>query len=294
MWPGRRMAGSAERAELLTIILDARLAQLTNATPIGDTGPESDNAAFPAIWDAVSVLIAAHAALALDQQVALFAAHAGKAIQIAGGVCGDVDLAAGRVALCNFIVEETAAQGTPLVAAALSLALCYTNRVRRAHKELGTRILVIECSHGETDFAAHSAALVNCAFAAQAGGTPLDCLSLGQEPSVLLRQAAILSKGKHHALALTGAGCCPHAIGDVLAPLLLFHFLPGVAVREELHATRDVQNLPAICSCHGEVREIAYVCSACLAVCCSNDRAFCLVCKTRFKPDRVAERRIAD
>ncbi len=110
---------------------------------------------------------------------------------------------------------------------------------------------------------------------------PVDCLSLGAEPSALLRQACILTGGRHHALP---TGRLPHSLQEVLVPLLLFHFLPGVAVRQELSTVEDVQNLAAVCSCHGEPCEIAYMCSCCLAIYCSATRAICPACRTRFPP----------
>ncbi|CAE8692881.1 unnamed protein product [Polarella glacialis] len=84
------------------------------------------------------------------------------------------------------------------------------------------------------------------------------------------------------------------SLAEVLTPALLFHFLPGVAVRKELSAAADLQHLPVVCACHGEPQEIGHVCSCCLAVYCSDDAAICQCCRTRFKRDRDPDRRLRD
>ena len=123
-------------------------------------------------------------------------------------------------------------------------------------------MLVLDGSAREHDLATQAAALLSSAFAAQAAAIPVDCMSLGPESSTALRQVAALTGGKHLALPSASAASAgpplahrPHAQGEVLVPAMLFHFLPGVAVRRQLNVTQDVQNLSAVCSCHGEAQE---------------------------------------
>nr|QDO16413.1 general transcription factor IIH subunit 3 [Lingulodinium polyedra] len=301
----------ASAPELLALVLDARLCLQCGTPPgpraaggeggAGAAAPPGHGAKAPAeaapgaffqrLWDALLVLCRAHGLLGADQQVALFAAHSRRAALLVGGMCDAVDWEAARRAMATFALEPDGLPGTPQLAAALSRALCYVNRAKRSQSGLCARVLVLDSSPSEAEHCRQSPALLGCAFAAQAAGVPLDCLSLGREASVLLRQAASLAGGKHVALAPSGREQRPE---DVLVPVLLFHFLPGVAVRKGMNVTADVQNHAAVCACHGERKELAHVCSCCLAVYCSDAAAVCPACGTRFRHDRCADRRLLD
>lgn len=288
-------------SELLAIVIDARLVQLREAVPRqsakrpqqphvqlpGKKETSTGSPAFPVIWDSLLVLCRAHAALATEQRVLLLGAHSRRAAVLASGLCRTIDWEAARRAASAFFVEEGAA-GTPVVSVALSKVLCHANRVRHdaGIPDLPARVLFVDGSSGVTDFAAQGTALTSGAFAAKAAGVPVDCLSLGAEEPALLRQVAILTGGKHIALPPGGQ---PQSLPEVLVPTLLFHFVPGIAARKELNATEDFQNLAAICHCHGEALEIAYVCSCCLAIYCGGSRAICAVCRTRFRQDHTAD-----
>lgn len=276
--------------ELLLLVLDARLALRPGGTGPGARAAGGE-ALFPRLWDALVVFCRAHAAVGPDQQVALLAAHARRTVVLASGMCASVDWEAARHSAAAFALEEGGLLGEPLLAAALSRALCLAHRLRRSATELQARVLLLDGSAVEADLSSQSSALINCAFAAQAAGMLIDCLALGPEPAVLLRQVAGLTSGKHLGLAPSGR---EHRPEDVLVPLLLFHFLPGVLARKELNVVADTQHHSAVCLCHGERRELAHICSSCLAVFCSDAAAICPVCGTRFRHERERDRRLLD
>lgn len=282
------------------LVLDARLALQAsgtgpNARPAagGGAGTGAAEVFFPQLWEALVVFCRAHAALGSDQQLGLFVAHARRAALLVGGMCAAVDWEATRRTTVAFALEDAGLPGEPLLAAALSRALCLAHRLRRrgGGGELRARCLVLEGSASEADLSSQGPALINCAFAAQAAGILIDCLALGAEPSMLMRQVAGLTAGKHHSLPPVGR---EHRPEDILVPVLLFHFMPGVDTRKELNLVADTQHHSAVCLCHGERRELAHVCSCCLAVFCSDAAAICPVCGTRFRHERDADRRLLD
>merc|ERR1712137_578104 len=106
--------------------------------------------------------------------MAIYAAHARCAKMITGGFCSDLDFEATGQTIASFAFEQSS-EGIPVLAACLSQALCYCNRMQKMHRGLLARILVLDGSNNESDFASQSTALANCAFAAQAKNRPIDC-----------------------------------------------------------------------------------------------------------------------
>lgn len=290
-----------QAAEILVVLVDARLVLL------GDAGDQADDLGlWPTIWGAVLVLLRAHALLGPDQQAVLCGAGAHRSAVLAGAAEGleaevrTIDWEAARQAVANFALEKGALTGVPLMAAALSQALCHIRRRRQHAAGLRSRILVLEASALEADMSSQEAAFAGCAFSAKADGTPVDVLSLGQRPSSMLRQVSFLAEGIHHAIPAGGLPAPGTAeaqklpLPQVLVPTLLTHFLPGVAVRKELAQVTDFGNLPVHCRCCNKPQDIAFVCSCCLAVYCRDDVAICKVCKTRLQHDRDPDCRIGD
>lgn len=285
-------ASDAPIPEILLLVLDVRLVvQGLDQTPVSSSGIENSNyvseakdmALFPRLWYALSVFIHAYDVLGPDQQVAIVGAHARRAGLLAGGMCSHVDWEQARRAVVRFALEEGSLPGVPLLSAALACALCHVNRARQARGELQARVLVLDGSATEADFSMQGSAMNSCGFAAQSGGVLIDCLSLGSETSVLLRQVASITGGKHkHLAALKMIAGHELKLEEVLSPTLLFHFLPGPHVRKELTVAPDIENHAACCDCHGEQKELAHVCSVCLAVLCSAAAAVCPACGTRF------------
>lgn len=268
--------------DLLNVVLDGRLALLEDAT----AGDSESRSLLPVLWESLLVLLRAHAALAVGQRVAIFVGLNQNVELIGSGVCTSIDYRISSKALADIAVQagETAGQ-VPLMAKAISSALCYSNRVRMDEDQptLFSRILVVSASADAADLGTQGMVLTSTAYAAKGSNVPIDVLSLGETPSALLRQVSILTGGKHHDLP---PGSRPHPLAETLVPLLLFHFLPGVAVRKQLSSVDDVHNLPAVCACHGLARETAHVCSCCLALYCSGERGICMVCRTRFRQSR--------
>eukprot|EP00933_Yihiella_yeosuensis_P038516 TRINITY_DN32450_c0_g2_i1.p1 TRINITY_DN32450_c0_g2~~TRINITY_DN32450_c0_g2_i1.p1 ORF type:complete len:296 (+),score=47.99 TRINITY_DN32450_c0_g2_i1:30-917(+) len=279
--------------DLLVVILDARVVLL-----------EDKQASFPEIWESLLMLIRAHIACGSNQQTAIFGAGFSKAVLLSGTRCDSIHWEATKRATVELALESASptvpSDSPPLVAAALSKALCLANRNRCSSPTLKIlpRVLVVDASITEVDHMQQSSGLIGCAFAAQAEGVPVDCLSLGPKASSILRQVSIISGGKHWALPRAESMKTPQgdslSLTEVLGPILLFHFLPGVTVRKDLRAAADLQQLPVVCACHGDIQEIGHVCSCCLAVLCSDQPAICPCCHTRFKRDRDPDRRLRD
>lgn len=279
--------------ELLLVILDARLILHDGLGPVQQELSVAD--LFSCIWDALLVLCRAHSALGSDHQFVLLGAHARRSTLLSGseslGRGCDFDWKAARRATAEFALEDGGMSGAPMLAAAISHALCCANRLRQTQRELHARVLILDGSATESDLSSQGTPLMSCAFAAKARDMIIDCLSLGAEPSVLLRQVANISNGKHRAIGPTGGA---ERAADVLIPMLLFHFLPGAHVRKELNVTADVQNLAAVCACHGETQELGYVCSSCLSIFCSDAAAICPRCSTRFRCESGVDCRLSE
>lgn len=279
--------------EVLCIILDARL-----ATVEGDIGrlhpsaPEAPQGALlPPLWDALLLFCRAHAALALDQQVALWVACAKSTHLLACGFRFDIDWAAAKQRMVDALQEEGAFAGASLIAAGLSLAMCQLNRIRKTFPGHLGRVLIVDGSSKEADLSHQSNALLGCAFAAQTAGVPVDCFALGRQPASILRQVVLLAGGKHHAIPPNGR---EELASDVLAPALLFHFLSSSAIRKDLNTATDPQSHAVVCVCHGEPHQVAYVCSCCMSVFCSDDSAICSRCRTRFRPEADVDLKLRD
>lgn len=311
------MAGAPP--ELLYVVLDARIAIL--GTEVGRPQPEpqaqvqsqglalsatADDieplaangagaahamALLPHLWDAMLVFCRAHAALSLDQKIAILGAHAKRTALLTHGFCADIDWSGAKQQLVEFLREDGALSGVSLLAAGLSAALCKANRARKTLNGHLARVLLLDGSSAHGDLSKQGNALLGCAFAAQGAGVPIDCLAVGREPSTLLRQVVILSGGKHHAVLPSG-GFQPAT--EVLVPALLFHFLSSSATRKEMNTATDLQSHAVVCSCHGEPHEVAYVCSCCLSVYCSEQSAICTYCRTRFRPESCLDMKLRE
>lgn len=286
-------------SELLIVLLDARLVVLEEK--VFDVAESSISARplFPDIWESLLVFFRAHFCLGQDQQLAVFVVSANGCRLCSGSTCQEIDFEALKKTVVKFALEPCSFNGLPMMSSAVSSALCFAHlRKSDSLRGLDIRLLIIDASVSEVVHSSQSSGLVSCGFAAKANGVPIDCLSLGQKASSVLRQVCILTGGKHHVFPKEQQFRTPKGdvlpLSEVIGPALLFHFLPGVAVRKELSVAADVQHLPVVCACHGQPQEIGQVCSCCLAVLCSDRPAICPFCKTRFKRDRDPDRHIRD
>ena len=160
----------------------------------------------------------------------------------------------------------------PLLAGALSLALCHINRVKRGLPKLRSRILLLSAS---PDSSSSYVPFMNCIFSAHKLSLPLDALVLHPLDSLYLQQAASITSGVYvHPSSSTQR--------DALLPLLLLHFLPDPVTRQQLtHAGQVEVDYRAVCFCHGRSVSQAMVCPVCLAVYCTATPR-CPMCDSAF------------
>ncbi|KAJ1455438.1 TFIIH subunit Tfb4/p34 [Pelagophyceae sp. CCMP2097] len=107
---------------------------------------------------------------------------------------------------------------------------------------------------------------MNCVFSAQRHGTVIDALVLSPRPSVLMQQAARLTKGTLVHLY--------ESHRDQLATHLLSIFSASVACRAHLNMPPlDEADFRAACFCctPPKTLESGWVCSSCLAIYCSSE-----------------------
>eukprot|EP00746_Dinoflagellata_sp_MGD_P118943 gnl/MRDRNA2_/MRDRNA2_54969_c0_seq1.p1 gnl/MRDRNA2_/MRDRNA2_54969_c0~~gnl/MRDRNA2_/MRDRNA2_54969_c0_seq1.p1 ORF type:complete len:171 (+),score=16.13 gnl/MRDRNA2_/MRDRNA2_54969_c0_seq1:2-514(+) len=163
---------------------------------------------------------------------------------------------------------------------------------RSVRSSLSTRILLLDASVSEGEFAKQQLALMNCAFAAQRTGVLFDCCSLRARSSTSLRQAVDVTGGVHRTLeARPGQQLAPSTL---LLPTLLVHFLADASTRKLLATRYTPTSQACVCVCHNQPQELAFLCSCCLAPYCSDAVAICKMCRTRLKPERKLVSRMTD
>ena len=162
----------------------------------------------------------------------------------------------------------------PLLAGALSLALCHINRLKRAYPKLRARVL---CCGVSADSSASYIAMMNAIFSAHKLATPIDSLVLHPTHSLFLQQAASLTSGLYLHLP-TSVSLLQH---------LLVTFLPDVQSRAHLLLSHPTAvDYRATCFCHRRVVEQAMVCPVCLAIYCKATPT-CQMCKSAFMAQHV-------
>jgi len=163
--------------------------------------------------------------------------------------------------------------------AALSLALCYINRIKKAESIVGKldcRILVIQ---GTSDSPAQYIPMMNCIFSAQKINILVDACVLGLTDSTFLQQATDLTGGLYLRL--------PEESQHVFLQYLLTVYLPDQAARGYLIIPTQTQvDFRASCFCHRNTIDTGYVCSVCLSIFCSA-LPRCTTCHTKFDLPRI-------
>mmetsp|Transcript_36879 Transcript_36879/g.59239 ORF Transcript_36879/g.59239 Transcript_36879/m.59239 type:complete len:336 (+) Transcript_36879:405-1412(+) len=159
---------------------------------------------------------------------------------------------------------------TPL-AAALSMATCYCNRLqsRNTTRAAAPRVL---CVAGSEDHSAQYIAVMNAIFSAQRAGIPVDSCLLGDADSAFLQQAAHITGGLYYK---------PRR-GDALVQYLLSISSADCYSRKflKLPNQRGV-DFRASCFCHKRPVDTGWVCSVCLSIFC-QDRSGCPTCGADF------------
>ncbi|KAJ1920873.1 RNA polymerase II transcription factor B subunit 4 [Tieghemiomyces parasiticus] len=155
--------------------------------------------------------------------------------------------------------------------AALSRALAYINRLTHGDNPvpLQPRILVVSAS---ADSSAQYIQMMNCIFACQKLGVPMDACQVYGDDSAFLQQAASITGGVYVRLA--------HPRG--LLEYLMFTFLPDRFARQYLVTPEQGSvDFRAACFCHKRVVDVGYVCPVCLSIFCSFSPV-CSTCRTKF------------
>lgn len=159
-----------------------------------------------------------------------------------------------------------------LLAGAMSMALCYINRVSKelpTSETLSTRMLVVK---GSEDHPSQYMNFMNVVFTAQKLGVVVDACILDNE-SVLLQQACDITEGIYLKI--------PQLSG--LLQYLLWIYLPDTTTRSKLTLPPRVKvDYRAACFCHRTLIDIGYICSVCLSIFCSFS-PICSTCNTTFK-----------
>ncbi|KAI9593819.1 TFIIH subunit Tfb4/p34 [Syncephalis fuscata] len=166
---------------------------------------------------------------------------------------------------------EFASNNGPSIAGALSMVLCYTNRVLKDHAAIRwqPRALIISASE---DVPSQYTPLMNCIFSAQRSSVSVDVCKIHRGRGVFLRQAAHITGGLHFTIQRPNA----------LLQYLLSAFLPDVKLRESLCLpNREEVDFRAACFCHRRIINIGYVCSVCLSIFCDT-MDICTTCRTPF------------
>eukprot|EP00916_Digyalum_oweni_P006109 GHVL01010522.1.p1 GENE.GHVL01010522.1~~GHVL01010522.1.p1 ORF type:complete len:306 (+),score=27.91 GHVL01010522.1:44-961(+) len=284
-------------SELLAIVLDLN----PQSWLVSRLLPESPSKLhFIDLWNCVLVYIKAFSALSkFKQQLLLILATNDKCEVLFCDNTIRLDCESLTLAVRDFFVNNVKAvgKGDCQMAAALSLAMCRINRSMKDGSARDFRILVLEACVAES-FGDQYIALMNAVFSAQRLKVPIDVCVVGDFASKLLQQASALTKG----IYADGRGCFNESIGQhhhhhhqpseksrrlALIPFLVFRFLRPVRVREQLRQPAETESsvdFGCFCVCHSHPVDIAWVCSSCLAVFCSNVGRICIVCKGRFRP----------
>eukprot|EP00300_Choanocystis_sp_HF-7_P015872 c19207_g2_i1.p1 GENE.c19207_g2_i1~~c19207_g2_i1.p1 ORF type:complete len:354 (+),score=59.52 c19207_g2_i1:38-1063(+) len=171
-------------------------------------------------------------------------------------------------------------RGKSLLAGALSLSLCYINRLVKEDPSVRPRILILNTC---PDQPKQYISIMNSIFSAQKLNTAIDTLEYSPTPATFLQQAA----------HITGGTCyCPKTKlpGQHLAYLMSL-FLSSTACRAYLNKPSDeVVDFKAACFCHKRGISTAFVCSVCLSIFCEF-LPICSTCGVRFSinPNQSAQ-----
>ncbi|XP_047311129.1 general transcription and DNA repair factor IIH subunit TFB4 [Impatiens glandulifera] len=160
--------------------------------------------------------------------------------------------------------------GSSLLSGALSMALCYIQRVFRSgslHPQ--PRIL---CLQGSPDGPEQYVAIMNGIFSAQRSMVPIDSCMIGAQHSAFLQQASYITGGVY---------LKPQQLDG------LFEYLSTVFATD-LHSRAFLQlpkptgvDFRASCFCHKNTIDMGYICSVCLSIFCKNHKK-CSTCGSVF------------
>mmetsp|Transcript_6669 Transcript_6669/g.11489 ORF Transcript_6669/g.11489 Transcript_6669/m.11489 type:complete len:302 (-) Transcript_6669:239-1144(-) len=179
-------------------------------------------------------------------------------------------------------IDPEKAAKPPSLSGALSVALCYAQRMRRVAGAAGGLSPRILCLMGCPDPAAQYISVMNCLFSAQRANVVVDGCVLGNAESAFLQQAAHLTGGLYlRPPRLEGLLQYLHSV-----------FAVDVYSRRFLEMPRSKGvDFRASCFCHKRSIDIGFVCSVCLSIFCQPCTE-CSTCGTRYdvKPAQKRQR----
>ncbi|KAM0936451.1 putative TFIIH subunit Tfb4/GTF2H3, von Willebrand factor A-like domain superfamily [Dioscorea sansibarensis] len=157
-----------------------------------------------------------------------------------------------------------------LFSGALSLALCYIQRVfRSGMQHPQPRIL---CLQGSPDGPEQYVAVMNAIFSAQRSVVPIDSCVVGMQHSAFLQQASYITGGVY---------LKPQQL-DGLFEYFTAVFATDLQSRSFLQLPRPVGvDFRASCFCHKKTIDMGYVCSVCLSIFCKPHKK-CSTCGSDF------------
>ncbi|ANQ09079.1 Uncharacterized protein PCOAH_00033660 [Plasmodium coatneyi] len=187
------------------------------------------------------------------------------------------------------------------LSSALAVALCYNHRIVNMYENMKGRIFLLDISNETYVYTNQYTQLMNIAYNAKRNDIIIDVFSLNYKIQ-LLEQICNITNGLYIDSSIFFNVNCTDNIEDVLTQTMIFWFLPSNNTRKYFSNTylNDDTNI-AVCSCHNKQVDIAYICSCCLAIYCSEkddntnkDRISCFVCKTRFTKALLRNKTVSD
>lgn len=201
-----------------------------------------------------------------------------------------------RIALDNPGVPTNTSSTDPLPASRGTLVSSGAGGSSRDSSSSSTssRILVLSSTRSASN---QYVGLMNCIFAAQRRGIPIDVLKLQGGDTVFLQQATNLTGGIYFRVSSPpnqegeeedGAEAAASSPATALTQrrllqILLSTYLPPPRLRNRcLHLpTLDDVDFRASCFCHGAIVDVGYVCGVCLSIFC-HPPSRCLICSSPF------------
>lgn len=205
--------------------------------------------------------------------------------------------------LIHFIKENTNDKlKESTLSSALMIGLCYINRIKILYdSKITSRLFLLDVSEPHF-YTKQYTQLMNIAYNAKRNNIIIDVFSLTDKTTVLEQMCNITSGLYIDNSTFANINCGRNKMEEILTQLMIFWYLPSNNSRKFFSNTyvNDDTNL-AVCSCHNKQIDIAYICSCCLTIYCSEkdtqtnkDRMFCINCKTRFTKSLLRQKILSD
>ncbi|CXI66356.1 RNA polymerase II transcription factor B subunit 4, putative [Plasmodium berghei] len=207
--------------------------------------------------------------------------------------------------LINFIKDNNNNSKTyemveSTLSSALAIALCYNNRICNLYENINSRIFLLDISKSHF-YTNQYTQLMNIAYNAKRNNIIIDVFSLNHKTQIL-EQICNITNGLYIDNSIFLSINCADNVEDILTQTIMFWFLPSTHSRKYFSNTylNEDTNI-AVCTCHNKQIDIAYICSCCLAIYCSEkdaqtnkERISCSVCKTRFTKSLLRNKTVSD